>query len=547
MQVVAAVARRKGWLATNGGWTGSGGRLTFVGESEDKARGGAGRTSWREPSTLVLRSVPSSTDRFARDSVDPAFGGLDRRSWPKDASHHVIACVDVQSNATTAGDDVTPDVLWGLAVRRMERCIRPADRVCMLGGSRFAVCFGNGAHRVAPDELGTRLARAMGDHLVVGSTALDLRVRVGVGAGTLAVEASHLTGAAIASTKSARRATSSRSLPGVSASSGVAVTHVPDPQDLLTISERDALTGTLLRAPGTRATGKTSSATTNRLLLRAFFPTSDSGEHGAAANGARSRKAHNVETTRGVTYSRIAGLTILVVDPAVSTSDMPRSAVQGVAAVARRLGVCPILSQADRPDTVVDDLSVSEADAVVLILHPDTASPSVDAGTPWEHPARLARALVDAGASVIALSVGASAAAVAACVEQGAAGVLQIDALADELVTVAKASGPRATGVVRTNGNGSNGSQRGRRQLPPPFDALIHLTSTERKVLFHMMEGRSAGDIAAVLVVSLTTVRSHIRSILRKLNVNSQLAAVAIANGADPRSDPRADSRAVAG
>jgi len=48
-------------------------------------------------------------------------------------------------------------------------------------------------------------------------------------------------------------------------------------------------------------------------------------------------------------------------------------------------------------------------------------------------------------------------------------------------------------------------------------------------------------------VVSLTTVRSHIRSILRKLNVNSQLAAVAIANGADPRSDPRADSRAVAG
>jgi DNA-binding NarL/FixJ family response regulator len=71
--------------------------------------------------------------------------------------------------------------------------------------------------------------------------------------------------------------------------------------------------------------------------------------------------------------------------------------------------------------------------------------------------------------------------------------------------------------------------------LPAPFDSLVHLTSTERKVLFHMMEGRAAGEIASELVVSLTTVRSHIRSILRKLNVNSQLAAVAIANGAYPR------------
>ena len=458
--------------------------------------------------------------------------------------------MDIQSSATSSGGELTPDVLWGLAVRRMERCIRPADRVCMLGGSRFAVCFGNGAHRVAPNELGTRLARAMGNHLVVGTTALDLRVRVGVGAGTLAVEARHLTGAAIASTRSARRVTTHRQRRELNGSSVVSVTHVPDPHELLTVSDLDARA--LLRPTGTRATGTAPEATSHRLLRRTFFPPPASPDHPGVTNGAKPARAAAAaaaaaETYRSVAYSRVAGLTILVVDPAVSTSDMPRSAVQGVAAVARRLGVCPILSQADRPDTVVDDLSVSEADAVVLILHPDTASPSIDAGTPWEHPARLARALVDAGASVIALSVGASAAAVAACVEQGAAGVLQIDALCDELVTVAKASGPRSNGAPRTNGNGNNGAPRGRRQLPPPFDALIHLTSTERKVLFHMMEGRAAGDIAAVLVVSLTTVRSHIRSILRKLNVNSQLAAVAIANGADPRSDPRADSRAVAG
>ena len=410
----------------------------------------------------------------------------------------------------------------------------------MLGGSRFAVCFGNGAHRVAPNELGSRLARAMGSHLSVGTAAFDWRVRVGVGAGTLAVEPRHLTGAAIASTRSPLRTPGHRH----GRDSVVAVTHVPDPHELLSVSEPGRRPA-VIRASATKATGNLSGATTHRLLRRTFFPPPASLDHpGAATRTARTTAA---DTYRPLTYSRIAGLTILVVDPAVSTSDMPRSAVQGVAAVARRLGVCPILSQSDRPDTVVDDLSVSEADAVVLILHPDTASPSIDAGTPWEHPARLARALVDAGASVVALSVGASAAAVAACVEQGATGVLQIDALSDELVTVAKAAGPRSNGAARTNGNGTNGNGRGRRQLPPPFDALIHLTSTERKVLFHMMEGRAAGDIAAVLVVSLTTVRSHIRSILRKLNVNSQLAAVAIANGADPRSDPRADSRAAAG
>jgi DNA-binding NarL/FixJ family response regulator len=454
----------------------------------------------------------------------------------------VIACIDVRPHASV-DHDVTPDVLWGLALRRMERCVRPADRVCMLGASRFAVCFGNGAHLIAPNELGSRLARAMGNHLVVGSTALDLRVRVGVGAGTLAVEARDLAGAAIASTRSSRiRVSTRRPRRDSVASSVVAVTNVPDPDIILRVARDHELARSRRRSTGTGASGTASPPTAHRLLRRTFFGPFDS-DHPAGTFGPRAGRAGTGETFRASTHPRVAGLTILVVDPAVASSEMPRSAVQGVAAAARRLGVCPILSPADRPDTVVDDLCVSEADAVVLILHPDAAHlPShSEAGTPWEHPARLARALVDAGASVIALSVGASAAAVAACVEQGAIGVLQIDALADELSSLTKASAPvKTTGTGRSNanGNGSNGNQRGRRQLPQPFDALVHLTSTERKVLFHMMEGRAAGDIAAVLVVSLTTVRSHIRSILRKLNVNSQLAAVAIANGADPRAAP---------
>jgi DNA-binding CsgD family transcriptional regulator len=49
-------------------------------------------------------------------------------------------------------------------------------------------------------------------------------------------------------------------------------------------------------------------------------------------------------------------------------------------------------------------------------------------------------------------------------------------------------------------------------------------------VLFYLTGGRSAQEIAEELVISLATVRSHIRSILRKLGVRSQLAAVAMAN-----------------
>ena len=34
------------------------------------------------------------------------------------------------------------DLLWRLALRRMERCIRSGDQVCMLGGPRVAVGLG---------------------------------------------------------------------------------------------------------------------------------------------------------------------------------------------------------------------------------------------------------------------------------------------------------------------------------------------------------------------------------------------------------------------
>jgi two-component system, NarL family, nitrate/nitrite response regulator NarL len=59
-----------------------------------------------------------------------------------------------------------------------------------------------------------------------------------------------------------------------------------------------------------------------------------------------------------------------------------------------------------------------------------------------------------------------------------------------------------------------------------PFEAL---SSRERDVLRQIVEGQQAAAIAKTSYVSLATVRTQIRSILMKLDVTSQVAAVALA------------------
>lgn len=64
-----------------------------------------------------------------------------------------------------------------------------------------------------------------------------------------------------------------------------------------------------------------------------------------------------------------------------------------------------------------------------------------------------------------------------------------------------------------------------RRQLAA-FDSL---TPRERGTLAALMDGRTVEEIARTEVVSVATVRSHVRGVLGKLGVSSQVAAVALA------------------
>lgn len=57
---------------------------------------------------------------------------------------------------------------------------------------------------------------------------------------------------------------------------------------------------------------------------------------------------------------------------------------------------------------------------------------------------------------------------------------------------------------------------------------VARLTPRERAVLDRLAGGTRAAGIAAEFVVSVSTVRTQIRSILAKLEVSSQLEAVAL-------------------
>ena len=65
------------------------------------------------------------------------------------------------------------------------------------------------------------------------------------------------------------------------------------------------------------------------------------------------------------------------------------------------------------------------------------------------------------------------------------------------------------------------------------LSAFERLTDREASVLAAIVEGNSADEIAASQYVAVSTVRSHIRAVLDKLGVNSQLAAVALARRAN--------------
>jgi two-component system nitrate/nitrite response regulator NarL len=140
--------------------------------------------------------------------------------------------------------------------------------------------------------------------------------------------------------------------------------------------------------------------------------------------------------------------------------------------------------------------------------------------------------LCQRGVRVLVLTASEKAEDLAACYERGAVGVLpknealgaSVDAVRAAIRGEAVRAAERSTILLAAREDRNREAAR-----LAPFERL---TPTEQVVLGRLMDGRTAEEIAAEQVVSLNTVRSHIRSVLVKLGVNSQLAAVVMAQQA---------------
>lgn len=142
----------------------------------------------------------------------------------------------------------------------------------------------------------------------------------------------------------------------------------------------------------------------------------------------------------------------------------------------------------------------------------------------------LVRPLTDQGAAVMMVTGVTDRLRLAECLEAGATGLLHKSLPFEELVVAIQevvALGSLVTPEQRQELLGELRRQRAAdAEQRAPFDRL---TPREQEVLTALIDGRSAEKIAEESFVSLATVRSQIRAVLLKLDVNSQLAAVALA------------------
>lgn len=162
-------------------------------------------------------------------------------------------------------------------------------------------------------------------------------------------------------------------------------------------------------------------------------------------------------------------------------------------------------------------------------LRPDVVLLDVDLGEPIHDGATLVAPLAAGGATVVVVSGTLQPARVAACVAEGAAGFVPKSRPLDELVAAVKDAMAERPLLSEEEKAGLQAELDEARRLSA---GLERLTPREAAVLAGLVEGHSVAAIADRAYVSEGTVRSQIRSILTKLDVNSQLAAVAIARKA---------------
>jgi len=213
--------------------------------------------------------------------------------------------------------------------------------------------------------------------------------------------------------------------------------------------------------------------------------------------------------------------------------------------LATRLGAetdMRVLRSATGPDALRQAVSHSSADVVlgdVALFDPEwlrgpeapSAEPTGSRHGPCGDHCRPAHP------SVILLVEYEDGACFAAALRKGVRGFVPRDATVDELISAIHEAAdggtwirPKALTAVLDELN------RAGRQDDPAQALLANLTPREREVLACLVDGLGRKEVAKQLNLSTNTVRTHVQSILSKLDVSSCVAAVALVRrGAEPQ------------
>jgi len=409
-----------------------------------------------------------------------------------------VAYVDVRVSVGVQGSREAPETsVFAVALRQIQKAVRADDRICPIGTSLVAVEFGSVAIEVLPQVLGDRLARAVVQNRRFNASNSRLAVSVGI------ATPGHRLGPSD---------TTRRALSAAQAGRSHLVRPFAGTDESTTVVTFDRPLGR--RSPGLYS-GEALQSIRRRNLYRYEAGLSLGSPMVQPSAGAPPGQISLVLGGRG------AGLTVLVVDPIASGHGHFGLAATTAASVAERAGCRTALVSFSPDDQLTMAVDGVALDLVVLVLDGGIgARSSAWSSGVWGIVARLTSSYGMASVPVLAISAGAGAGAVASCVANGAQALSNLDRLPEFLRSLEQGNGDAPRHTVDEN-------------LPPRFMALVGLTASERRVLYYLTKGWVAQDIAEHLVVSLTTVRSHIRSVLRKLRVRSQLAAVAIANSSD--------------
>lgn len=161
---------------------------------------------------------------------------------------------------------------------------------------------------------------------------------------------------------------------------------------------------------------------------------------------------------------------------------------------------------------------------------PDIVLLDLDLGAAVGSAVPIIEPLSEAGNTVVMLTGVQDRFQLGMCLEAGAVGIVDKAAPMDDVFAAVELAAAAVPALDEAKRHQLLTELRARREEDRARLArFAMLTPKEEAVLIALCDGKSATEYAEEAFVSVFTVRGHIRSILAKLGVGSQLAAVALA------------------